>query len=176
MKCFECQKQGLKSTVYPGACTRTCMSGSQYWDENGVYHYNDPNYTTTAMRCSNGHEWIDEVGPPNPSIEKPNQTKGKEMFTVSINGTEKEIEAKGLTIEGGSILFFCDVEKGLVDQVIASGKWDYLKVGRNSDPLQINRGTQAPVQTEAESSKEAQQAEEGENQEKESKEKNTQPK
>lgn len=55
--CPECKKKGLKSKVYIGSMTSTLMAGSQYYDEEGNYHYNDPNHTTTYYSCSNGHKW-----------------------------------------------------------------------------------------------------------------------
>lgn len=56
--CSQCQKEGLKSRVYRGMGARTLMGTHEYWDENGYYHYEDPNYTSWNMWCSNGHKWI----------------------------------------------------------------------------------------------------------------------
>lgn len=55
--CPVCQKKGLKSKVYYKYSTRTLMGWETYWDEEGNYHNEDPNYTTHYFRCSLGHEW-----------------------------------------------------------------------------------------------------------------------
>ena len=60
MKCPECVKAGLKSTVSdPDGGFSTCMGDHRYYDEDGNYHHHDPNYTSRIYRCSNGHEWDD---------------------------------------------------------------------------------------------------------------------
>ena len=55
MRCKECEKQGLKSKVYPGTSWCTCLAWQPYYDEDGKYHNKNPNTTTTTYRCSNGH-------------------------------------------------------------------------------------------------------------------------
>lgn len=55
--CPTCREQGLKSSVYMLSCQTTLLAGYAYWDENGTYHYHNPNKTTCHYRCSNGHEW-----------------------------------------------------------------------------------------------------------------------
>lgn len=57
MKCLTCQKEGKKSMVYIGISTSTCMGIQEYYDEEGRYHYHDPNYITANYSCSNGHTW-----------------------------------------------------------------------------------------------------------------------
>lgn len=57
MICPECQKQGLKSKVYPGVSTVTLMGISEYYDEEGRYHRDDPNIRTSSFSCSKGHRW-----------------------------------------------------------------------------------------------------------------------
>lgn len=59
MKCPECIKEGKKSNVYPGMSTTTLMKIFEYYDEEGKYHYSNPNTTTTYYSCSNGHKWSD---------------------------------------------------------------------------------------------------------------------
>ena len=64
MRCSECQQTGSRHSVYQGVSYRTAMGHSPaYWDEDGEYHppY-DPNVTTTAYRCSNGHQWTEKTG------------------------------------------------------------------------------------------------------------------
>lgn len=56
MKCPECVRLGLKSTLHGGdSVFTTCGGWSSYYDEDGRYHNHDPNWSSTTMRCSNGH-------------------------------------------------------------------------------------------------------------------------
>jgi hypothetical protein len=55
--CPFCRDQGLKSSVYMEGCQTTLLATYAYWDENGTYHYHNPNKTSCQYRCSNGHEW-----------------------------------------------------------------------------------------------------------------------
>ena len=55
--CDKCWQQGLKSKVYVGGSSATCMSGSTYYDEEGFFHRHDPNWSTAIYRCDNGHRW-----------------------------------------------------------------------------------------------------------------------
>ena len=66
MICSECKSLGLKSNVYVGYSVSTCIAGSAYYDENGNYHWHDPNTISTEYICSNGHKWseISQVGCP----------------------------------------------------------------------------------------------------------------
>lgn len=58
MKCPECEKQDLKSTVQYLYGTSTAMAGGgTWWDEDGNEHYTDVNWHTSQYRCSNGHEF-----------------------------------------------------------------------------------------------------------------------
>lgn len=54
-KCPICEEANQKSIVEVESCHSTLLAGSSYYDEDGVYHYNDPNTTTCSYRCSNGH-------------------------------------------------------------------------------------------------------------------------
>jgi len=58
MKCPECEKLGLRSKVFVGQATRTLMGYTSYYDEDGKFHNNNPNKTTTSYTCSNGHAWM----------------------------------------------------------------------------------------------------------------------
>lgn len=57
VKCPFCVLLGLKSTVRGGTVSGTLMYSAPYWDENGNYHYDDPNIYTSAFECSNWHYW-----------------------------------------------------------------------------------------------------------------------
>lgn len=57
MICEECNSQGLKSKVYPGAVMCTAMGYQTYYDEQGKLHTHDPNITTESFHCSNNHSW-----------------------------------------------------------------------------------------------------------------------
>jgi len=76
MKCSECVSEGKKSSIHPSPTSfRTAMGGlEQYYDEDGEWHYHDPNYTTRQYGCTNGHKWETKLkGPcPAPSCGWPN--------------------------------------------------------------------------------------------------------
>lgn len=55
--CPECQKQGLKSRITVGSTYMTLAAVHHYYDEDGNYQVEDPNYTYTEYTCSNGHHW-----------------------------------------------------------------------------------------------------------------------
>lgn len=57
MKCKQCNEEGLTSRVEVGPGFRTAMCAVPYYDEQGRYHYHDPNTSTYTYQCSNGHEW-----------------------------------------------------------------------------------------------------------------------
>ena len=59
MKCPECEKLGLKSKIFVGASSSTLLAAMPYYDEEGNYHYNDLNTTSTSYTCSNGHSWTE---------------------------------------------------------------------------------------------------------------------
>lgn len=61
------------------------------------------------------------------------------MYIVSIRGVEKKVDAKGVAVENGNIIFFCDEECVHSKFVVATGKWDSIEVEGDSDPLQIKR-------------------------------------
>jgi len=54
-KCPICEKEGKKSKVFERGCHSTLMANYAYYDEDGSYHYHDPNVTTCRYECSNGH-------------------------------------------------------------------------------------------------------------------------
>jgi len=58
--CSQCKKEGLTSTIQRGWTMTTLMGVSEYWDENGIYHFDDPNYSTTEWSCSQGHNWVEQ--------------------------------------------------------------------------------------------------------------------
>jgi len=60
MKCPQCQQEGKKSIITIGFSTTTLMSTHAYYDEDGKYHFHNPNITTTEYSCSNGHEWTEK--------------------------------------------------------------------------------------------------------------------
>ncbi len=57
MKCPECLKEGKRSRVYVGESSTTAMRTFSYYDEDGEFHHDDPNITTTSYSCSEGHNW-----------------------------------------------------------------------------------------------------------------------
>lgn len=63
MKCQKCVEQGLESKVYVGTTMTTLAYSAPFYDENGRYHYHNPNTTTTEYRCSNGHSFTETMTP-----------------------------------------------------------------------------------------------------------------
>jgi hypothetical protein len=74
------------------------------------------------------------------------------MYKVTINGNEKEVQAQGLTIDKGTIIFFCDKECTQSKLVVNSGKWDSIEVVGDSDALQIRKTKSIPQDHQAGSS------------------------
>ena len=62
--CSACVRNGMKSTVRRGATTTTLTAVDEFYDENGVYHRDDPNTRTTTWWCSQGHQWVETRGGP----------------------------------------------------------------------------------------------------------------
>lgn len=54
-RCPVCRRGGKRSTVTVGISWTTAMGTMAYYDEDGKYHYFNPNTTTTSYECSNGH-------------------------------------------------------------------------------------------------------------------------
>lgn len=57
--CPECIKEGKKSSINIGPRFSTSMNIIEYYDENGYYHFENPNIITTHFSCSNGHNWTE---------------------------------------------------------------------------------------------------------------------
>ena len=53
--CSACQALGLKSRVLLGGCWVTLIATHEYYDENGIHHYEDPNIATCEWSCTGGH-------------------------------------------------------------------------------------------------------------------------
>jgi hypothetical protein len=60
MICPKCEKEGLKSKVYPGVRTSMLLHCQPYYDEDGKLHHHDRNTATTGYNCSNGHYWLEK--------------------------------------------------------------------------------------------------------------------
>lgn len=60
MKCPVCEKEGVTSLVYPGACSTTLMYCQPYYDEDGKYHDHDFNTRTISYNCFRGHRWSEK--------------------------------------------------------------------------------------------------------------------
>lgn len=56
-KCPFCVEMGIKSMVECGGCSTTLMSTRSWYDEDGHYHFDNPNITTRSYSCSNNHAW-----------------------------------------------------------------------------------------------------------------------
>lgn len=55
--CPKCQREGLRSIVYPQGSSATCLGFTTYYDEEGNCVNNDPNKYSTEYICSNNHNW-----------------------------------------------------------------------------------------------------------------------
>lgn len=60
--CPECKKAKQKSTVVCLGGTSTLMATQSYYDEEGNFHYHNPNITTMQYECSRGHRFITKNG------------------------------------------------------------------------------------------------------------------
>lgn len=58
MECPVCKEKELKSKVYEGIGSKTCMHFPPYYDEEGIYHHHDNNRIIQNYWCSNGHKWL----------------------------------------------------------------------------------------------------------------------
>lgn len=56
-RCPTCRAENRKSKVYPGACSSTLLGFTPFYDEEGRYHYHNPNTSNCSFQCSNGHQW-----------------------------------------------------------------------------------------------------------------------
>jgi|AntAceMinimDraft_12_1070368.scaffolds.fasta_scaffold80646_3 hypothetical protein len=70
------------------------------------------------------------------------------MYKVGINGVEKEVEAHGMSVESGTIIFFEDENHLTSKLVVASGKWDYLEVVGDSQSMQVRPQEPKPIKPE----------------------------
>lgn len=58
--CPICVKESNKSTVFIGLSMTTLMCTQEYYDEDGKYHFHNPNTITTEYSCSNGHKFTNK--------------------------------------------------------------------------------------------------------------------
>jgi hypothetical protein len=70
------------------------------------------------------------------------------MYIVTVNGIDHRVEAKGLSVEQGTLIFYCDDNSTQSRMVVPSGKWEMLKVSEESDALQVKKSTpsETPVE------------------------------
>lgn len=69
MKCPECEKPGLKSTLREVGGFSTAMYCEPWYDEDGNYHNHDLNTHTSHYTCSNGHRLAVSKTPKCPSCD-----------------------------------------------------------------------------------------------------------
>lgn len=65
--CPKCKELGLKSTVRNHGGSQTLMETSSYHDEDGKYHYHDPNSISQYHTCSNNHSFTSSRNHPCPN-------------------------------------------------------------------------------------------------------------
>jgi len=73
--CPECKELKQKSTVTVGAQTTTLMAIRQYYDEEGNFHYEDPNIHSTTYHCSEGHIFNERELETKPSLLNGNDAR-----------------------------------------------------------------------------------------------------
>jgi len=58
MKCPECVKTHQTSRCFRNNHIVASMpDGSEYWDEEGIFHRHDPHWTIKSFHCDRGHCW-----------------------------------------------------------------------------------------------------------------------
>lgn len=67
------------------------------------------------------------------------------MYKVLIKNEEVEIDAGGLNVENGTLMFTSTKNDG-IRCVIPAGEWQCLKVGDEHDALQIRKAESVPAQ------------------------------
>ena len=82
--CPACRHQGLKSKVYVGASTCTLLGWMPYYDEDGVYHSDDPNTLCTMYECSQGHQFTIST------------TSGKSTVHCDLDQEPQQIQQSGI--------------------------------------------------------------------------------
>lgn len=55
VRCPECVALHQTSRVHKQFASRTCIGWAVHYDEAGVYHSHNRNWTTTEWHCSSGH-------------------------------------------------------------------------------------------------------------------------
>ncbi len=59
MKCKECEKLNMRSTLTPGPQVKVAQGVHvQFYDEDGHYHYHDPQVFEQSFDCSKGHKTV----------------------------------------------------------------------------------------------------------------------
>ena len=54
-KCPTCVEHGTRSRLYVNEGSVTLMATHDYYDENGDYHFHNPNTQAMSISCSLGH-------------------------------------------------------------------------------------------------------------------------
>ena len=61
------------------------------------------------------------------------------MYLVTVNAVEHKVDAKGVSIESGTLIFYSDEACTQSRLIVVAGKWEMLKVGEESSALQIQK-------------------------------------
>ena len=81
----------------------TLMYSAPYYDENGVYHHEDPNVYTTEYECSLGHIFEVKSGQGMEDKVRIINDKDRERFKISsvgLNSSRTFTSDQGLNITG----------------------------------------------------------------------------
>lgn len=133
MKCPTCVEQETKSCVYPGMGSVTMMGWQAYYDEDGMYHSHDPNWTTTGYRCSEGHYW-QGIG----QTACPNCIFGREQEILRMTRTADGMEVPQCDVgyRIGKILMCCIRERGHDgNHADSNGTWNDATEKASADPV-----------------------------------------
>lgn len=98
MRCPQCVESGERSCVYPRETTSTLRMHGRFYDEDGVFHHHDPNWTSTEFSCSHGHRWATRWRAACPAGDYP---AAKETTTLA---PREPVEVSTLDVFGHSLV------------------------------------------------------------------------
>jgi hypothetical protein len=98
MKCPVCVREGTKSRVdADGGSATTAMASPSWWDEDGVYHHHELNWSGSSYQCSLGHRWHTSYRPACPAGDYPAEHLETERPTlVKVPATHYRLTDHGL--------------------------------------------------------------------------------
>lgn len=135
MFCPVCQEKGLTSRVYPGMTLGTLMNTHSYYDENGVYHHEDPNSYTTEYSCSQGHAWRivrwqdgEEIKVTNREARKPFTCEASRVLTISEPLTGKVEGDFTISVDHGTMTVEVNADTSYCNHQWQDSEWALIWV------------------------------------------------